>query len=88
MDSKDDKPIRIQLGDFEIHEELGRGGMGVVNRARQLSLNRIVALKVLKGSFTLLPTAVERFKREAAAAARLTHTSIVPIYATGSSEDQ
>ncbi len=56
-----------RLGDFEVFEELGRGGMGVVYRARQISLNRIVALKVLSGNFTLTSQAVARFKREAAA---------------------
>jgi serine/threonine protein kinase len=57
--------------------------MGVVYEARQLSLNRKVALKVLANSLGLTPKAVIRFKREAEAAARLHHTNIVPIYATG-----
>lgn len=76
----------LRLGDFEIHEELGRGGMGVVYRAHQISLNRRVALKVLSGNFSLTHQAVDRFKREAAAAARLHHPHIVPVYATGESE--
>lgn len=70
-----------QLGDFEIVRELGRGGMGVVYEARQISLNRRVALKVLGA--TLGPNGVGRFQREAAAAAKLHHTNIVPVYATG-----
>lgn len=72
-----------RLGDYELIRELGRGGMGVVYEARQLSLNRRVALKVLSHSLGLSPRAVERFRREAAIAARLHHSNIVPIYATG-----
>src|SRR3954463_5986727 len=77
------QPLARRLGDFEIFRELGRGGMGVVYEARQVSLNRRVALKVLAGSVVLSPRAVVRFKREAEPAARLHHTNIVPVYATG-----
>src|SRR5882672_11972211 len=72
-----------RLGDFEIGREIGRGGMGVVYEARQVSLNRRVALKVLSGGLGLTPKAVQRFHREAEAAAKLHHTNIVPVYATG-----
>jgi tetratricopeptide (TPR) repeat protein len=72
-----------RLGDFEIVRELGRGGMGIVYEARQVSLNRKVALKVLSGGLGLTPKTVQRFQREAEAAARLHHTNIVPVYATG-----
>jgi tetratricopeptide (TPR) repeat protein len=75
--------IGKRLGDFEIVRELGRGGMGVVYEARQISLNRQVALKVLSGSLGLTAKAVQRFRREAEAAAKLHHTNIVPVYATG-----
>src|SRR5215212_5689705 len=76
-------PPPARLGDFEVLREIGRGGMGVVYEARQVSLNRKVALKVLAGSVCLSPKAVVRFKREAEAAAKLHHTNIVPVYATG-----
>src|SRR5205085_12154823 len=72
-----------RLGDFEVVREVGRGGMGVVYEARQVSLNRPVALKVLGPGLGLAPQAVQRFRREAEAAARLHHTNIVPVYATG-----
>jgi serine/threonine protein kinase/tetratricopeptide (TPR) repeat protein len=72
-----------RLGDFEVVRELGRGGMGVVYEAVQVSLGRRVALKVLAGGLGLTPRAVERFRREAGAAAKLHHTNIVPVYATG-----
>src|SRR5262245_61736601 len=72
-----------RLGDFEIVREVGRGGMGVVFEARQLSLNRKVALKVMSSGLGLTGKAVERFRREAEAAAKLHHTNIVPVYATG-----
>ncbi len=77
---------RDQVGDFQIEGELGRGGMGVVYRARQVSLNRIVALKLLSLGALQTERAVARFRNEAQAAARLHHTNIVPIYAQG--EDQ
>jgi serine/threonine protein kinase len=72
-----------RLGDFEIDREIGRGGMGIVYEALQVSLNRKVALKVLRGGLGLTAKAVQRFHREAEAAARLHHTNIVPVYATG-----
>jgi serine/threonine protein kinase len=72
-----------RLGDFEVLRELGRGGMGVVYEARQVSLNRKVALKVLAGSLGLTDKAVQRFRREAEAAAKLHHTNIVAVYVIG-----
>jgi serine/threonine protein kinase len=76
-------PATRPLGDFELLREIGRGGMGIVYEARQVSLNRRVALKVLSGGLGLTPKAVQRFRREAEAAAKLHHTNIVPVYATG-----
>src|SRR5437870_2298594 len=76
-------PAVSVLGDFEVGREIGRGGMGIVYEARQVSLNRPVALKVLGPGLGLTPSAVQRFRREAEAAARLHHTNIVPVYATG-----
>jgi hypothetical protein len=72
-----------RLGDFEIVREIGRGGMGIVYEARQVSLDRKVALKVLSGGLGLTARAVQRFHREAEAAAKLHHTNLVPVYATG-----
>ena len=71
------------LGDFRIMREIGRGGMGVVYEAMQLSLGRRVALKVLPFAAALDPKQLQRFKNEAQAAAQLHHTNIVPVYAVG-----
>jgi serine/threonine protein kinase len=71
------------LGDFRIIREIGRGGMGVVYEAKQLSLDRRVALKVLPFAAGLDAKHLQRFKTEAYAAAQLHHTNIVPVYAVG-----
>jgi len=71
------------LGDFRIVREIGRGGMGIVYEAVQLSLGRRVALKVLPFASALNSRQLQRFQTEAHAAAQLHHTNIVPVYAVG-----
>lgn len=78
-------PQRL-LGDFRILNEVGRGGMGVVYEAEQMSLGRRVALKVLRFGGVSDPEALDRFKREAETVAGLHHTNIVPIFAVGSDQ--
>lgn len=75
-------PLR-RLGEFLIREEIGRGGMGVVYRAEQPSLGRIVALKVLPSLVGLDASSVARFRREAETAGRISHPGIAPVYAVG-----
>jgi WD40 repeat protein/serine/threonine protein kinase len=78
--------IPEQLGEYSLLREVGRGGMGVVYEAVQQSLGRHVALKVLPFNAHLPAEQLERFRREARAAARLHHTNIVPVFGVG--EDQ
>lgn len=75
--------IGTVLGDYRILRELGRGGMGTVYLAEQISLRRQVAFKLLHEHLTVTPTAIARFRREASAASGLQHPGIVPIHEIG-----
>ncbi len=72
-----------RIEEYRIIREIGRGGMGIVYEAEQESLGRRVALKVMSESFVSSPSALDRFRREAQAAARLHHTNIVPVFDIG-----
>lgn len=79
-------PLPRRFGKFELLQELGRGGMGVVYRARQLNLNREVALKILPGGEFARPDFRKRFRAEALTVAQLQHRNIVCIYDVGEEE--
>lgn len=82
------EPPPAFIGECELLEELGRGGMGMVYRARQHGLNRLVALKILLHASAASPLEVARFRAEASAMAQLDHPHIIPVYAVGDHEGQ
>jgi serine/threonine protein kinase len=83
-DCDDDEEVPLQLGNYQIIKELGRGGMGAVYLARQVSLDRSVALKVMNSEWASNPNFLARFTREAYAAAQLVHHNVVQVYDIGS----
>ena len=82
----DPSAAQLIIDGYEIEEEIGRGGMGVVYRARQQPLNRIVAVKLLIAGHLSARRLVRRFRQEAEAMARLTHPNIVQVYDSGEAD--
>ncbi len=83
----EDPMIGREIAGYRVEGKLGAGGMGVVYKARQIALDRTVALKFLKADTDASPDFIERFKREAQAAARLNHTNVIQVYDAGHEGD-
>lgn len=86
LDGVDGASSSTRLGDYELLEEIAEGGMGVVYRARQLSLNRIVAIKMVQAAGNVGSHFIQRFRTEAEAVAKLQHSNIVAIHEIGEHE--
>ena len=82
------EPALRRIGDYELLEEVARGGMGIVYRARQVGMERFVAVKLLRDSLLAQPEDVKRFRAEAAAAGKLKHPNIVSIHEVGEEQGQ
>ena len=80
--------MATEFGNYEVVGEISRGGVGIIYKARQKGLGRIVALKVLQGGTTASPDQIQRFMNEAQSAARLQHPNIVPIHDFGLQDGQ
>ena len=78
---------RVLMGQFELREIAGRGAMGTVYRAYQRTMDRIVAVKILRSEIVKEPGVLRRFLREARAAAKLQHPNIVTVHMVGETED-
>jgi serine/threonine-protein kinase len=87
LDEIDVRDSDWRIGNYQILEQIGRGGMGVIYRARQRHSRRIVALKRIAGFHADSPETLARFRREAEAAASLDHPNILPIYEVSETDD-
>src|SRR5262249_38283818 len=82
------QPVLRVFGPYELLKEIAKGGMGVVFKARDTVLNRVVALKTIRAGDSAGPEELLRFQREARAAAQLAHPNIVPVYETSRHEGE